>query len=182
MPAPRRIARLSQLILEVAAQAVQREVADPRLGFVTLTRVKLGKDLADATIYWSCLGTEAQKRTSARALEAATALVQSIVAKALQTRTTPTLTFRYDGSIVNAGHLESVFEKIKRERGEPEPADAVPTGADSTPTEATPAEGAQADPPAEAASGADEGPAADSPEKPAFQRKKPRRSKPGDRP
>jgi ribosome-binding factor A len=133
MPPPRRIARLQQLILEGAAQAVHREVADPRLGFVTLTRVKLGKDLADATIHWSCLGTEAQRRTSARALEAATALVQSVVAKALRTRTTPTLVFRYDPSVAHAGHLETVFEKIRRERSEtptpPPEGDLAPTTA-----------------------------------------------------
>jgi len=181
MPAPRRIARLSQLVLEIAAQAVQREVADPRLGFVTLTRVKLGKDLADATIYWSCLGTEAQKRTSARALEAATALVQSIVAKGLQTRTTPTLTFRYDGSIVNAGHLESVFEKIKHERGEPESPTPAATIDDATATGDAGAPAATT-PPAETDEGADAGPAADSPAEPVFRRKKPRRAKPGDRP
>ena len=178
MPAPRRTPRLSQLILEVAAQAVQREVADPRLGFVTLTRVKLGKDLADATIYWSCLGTEAQKRTSARALEAATALVQSIVAKALQTRTTPTLTFRYDGSIVNAGHLESVFEKIKLERGEPESVGSVPPPPDDAPPGAPEAD---ADVVAGAPPEADAEPAADSAATPpVFQRKKPRRARPGD--
>ena len=141
MPPPRRIERLRQLIHEVAAQALQREISDPRMGFVTITRVKLGSDLHDATIYWSSLGTEAQKRTTARALEDATGLVQSLVAKALQTRTTPTLTFRHDPSMVHAGHLETIFEKIKLERGEeappepdPEPADPASSGPAPTPT------------------------------------------------
>ena len=129
MPPPRRIARLQQLIHEVAATALQREVADPRLGFVTITRVKLGKDLGDATIYWSSLGTEAQKRTSARALDAATAMVQSMVAKALQTRTTPKLTFRFDPAMEHAGHLETIFERIKRER----PDEPIPVDADAGP-------------------------------------------------
>jgi len=129
MPPPRRIARLQQLIHEVAATAIQREVTDPRLGFVTITRVKLGRDLADATIYWSSLGTEAQKRTSARALEAATAMVQSMVAGAMRTRTTPKLTFRFDPAMEHAGHLETIFERIKRER----PEEPAPTGSDAGP-------------------------------------------------
>lgn len=133
MPPPRRIERLQQLIHEVAAQALQRDVADPRMGFVTITRVKLGRDLGDATLYWSSLGTEAQKRTSARALEAATAMVQSMVAKALQTRTTPKLTFRFDPAMEHAGHLETIFEKIKRERPEEE----LPTLADTLPADET---------------------------------------------
>ena len=119
MADPRRVARLQQFILEVAAVAVQRELRDPRLGFVTVTRVKLSPDLAEANIYWSALGTEAQRRTSARALADATPVIQSIVAKALQTRTTPTLTFRPDDTLVEAERLEGIFEKLKHEPAPP---------------------------------------------------------------
>ena len=139
MPPPRRIERLQQLIHEVAALALQRDVADPRMGFVTITRVKLGRDLADATIYWSSLGTEAQKRTTGRALTDATGMIQSMVAKALQTRTTPKLLFRYDPSMVHAGHLETIFEKIRRERpDEPVPPSEASPAADSTATPEAP--------------------------------------------
>jgi ribosome-binding factor A len=127
MPLPRRIVRLQQLILEVAAGTVQRDLADPRLGFVTLTRVRLSSDLAEAVIHWSCLGTDAERRKSARALSDATGLVQAVVAKAIGTRVTPTLTFRYDPTLERAGHLETLFEKIKQERPPEEPApDASP--------------------------------------------------------
>lgn len=125
MPVPRRIARLQQLILEVAAETVLRRMKDPRLGFVTLTRCKLAPDLSQATVFWSCLGTDAQRRTTSRALVDAVPFVQSVVAKALATRTTPTLAFRYDGTVVNAARLESIFETLRKERGEP-PADAPP--------------------------------------------------------
>ena len=127
MPPPRRIQRLQQLILEVAATAVQRELADPRLGFVTLTHVRLAPDLMQATVFWSCLGTEAQRRTTARALLAATPVVQSIVAKALTTRVTPALTFQYDPSLAHAERLETIFEKLRRERP-PAPEEAAPAG------------------------------------------------------
>ncbi len=145
MPPPRRIERLQQLIHEVAALALQRDVADPRMGFVTITRVKLGRDLADATIYWSSLGTEAQKRTTGRALTDATGMIQSMVAKALQTRTTPKLLFRYDPSMVHAGHLETIFEKIRRERpDEPLPTDAAPAPDSTSATDAADASDAPA--------------------------------------
>jgi ribosome-binding factor A len=124
MASPRRVQRLQQLILETAAVTVQRELRDPRLGFVTLTHVKLAPDLTQATVFWSCLGSEAERRTSARALAAATPVVQSVVAKALATRTTPALTFRYDPSLSQAHRLETIFEDLKRERGEAEPTDA----------------------------------------------------------
>ena len=138
MPTSRRIARLQQFILETAATAVQRELSDPRLGFVTLTRVQLARDLTAATIFWSCLGTEADRRKSARALEDATALVQAVVAGALGTRVTPTLRFRYDPSLANAAHLEGIFEKLRRERGE------APASSDAPPSP-TPEGGAEAE-------------------------------------
>ena len=116
MPPPRRIARLQQLILETAATTVQRNLADPRLGFVTITRVKLAPDLSEATVYWSGLGTEAQRRTSTRALTAATPLIQREVARVIGTRVTPRLTLRYDPTLVNAERLEGIFETIKKQR------------------------------------------------------------------
>lgn len=119
MPQPRRIERLQQYILEVAATAVQRDLNDPRIGFVTLTRVKLTPDMAEATVYWSILGTDAQRRTSERALTAATPVIQAKVAKSLATRTTPTLKFQYDPSIAQAAHLDGIFAKLREERGEP---------------------------------------------------------------
>jgi ribosome-binding factor A len=118
MAAPRRVARLQQLIHEVAAETVQKELRDPRLAFVTITRAKLSPDLAEAVVYWSALGTDKQRLATARALSKAAGIVQSIVGRAIGTRTTPHLTFRYDETLRDAGHLEEIFEKLKRERGE----------------------------------------------------------------
>jgi ribosome-binding factor A len=132
MALPRRVERLKQFILETAAMTVQRDLADPRLGFVTLTRVNLAPDLTQATIFWSCLGTEAERRKSARALSDATGLIQNVVAKALATRTTPEITFRYDPTLEQAGHLETIFEKLKHEPGRP-PAEDAPPAADASP-------------------------------------------------
>ena len=69
MPLPRRIARLQQLILEVAAETVQRRLADPRLRLVTLTRVKLAPDLSTAVVYYSAMApSDLERRATARAL------------------------------------------------------------------------------------------------------------------
>src|SRR5688572_15009681 len=139
MPVPRRIARLAQLIHEVAAQTVQQRLRDPRIGFVTITRVKLAPDMTEATVYWSALGTDAQRRTSARPLVDATPVVQAIVAKALGTRTTPTLSFRFDPTIAEAARLDGIFAKLRAERGEP--AEALPGDEVAAEESAPPAEG-----------------------------------------
>lgn len=120
MPLPRRIARLQQLILEVAAETVQRRLADPRLRLVTLTRVKLAPDLSTAVVYYSAMApSDLERRATARALAGAASLVQSVVGDAMGTRTTPKLSFRYDATLAQAAHLEDIFQKLRAERGEP---------------------------------------------------------------
>jgi ribosome-binding factor A len=133
MAEPRRIARLQKLILEVAAETVQRRLKDPRVGFVTLTRTKLAPDLSTVTVYWSCLGEDAARRTSERALADAAPYVQGIVGRAIGTRVTPHLTFEYDPTLAQAHRLEDIFEKLRQERGEPTPAVVTP----DTPSEAS---------------------------------------------
>lgn len=125
MPEPRRIARLQQLILEVAAEHLQQRMADPRLRLVTLTRVKLAPDLSEAVVYYSTLAEGDERRAAARALSRATPLVQSVVGREIATRTTPRLSFRFDATIASAARLETIFERLRRERGEG-PADAPP--------------------------------------------------------
>jgi ribosome-binding factor A len=137
VPTSRRIARLEQLILETVAIALQREVHDPRVGIVTVTRVKLAPDLSHATVWWSCLGDEVQRRTTGRGLAAATKVVQSRVARAMGTRVTPTLVFRFDVGLEKAQRLEGLFDQIRAERGDPpiRPEDEPPEGEDDEPAD-----------------------------------------------
>jgi ribosome-binding factor A len=151
VPAPRRIARLKQLILETAATTIQRALRDPRLGFVTVTRVDLAPDLTQSTIYWSCLGSDAQRRTTERALEDARGVVQSTIARAMGTRTTPTISFRYDATLAKAERLEEIFEGLKKERPAPaeSPAASSPRtddrGGDDARTDEEPADEREAE-------------------------------------
>lgn len=116
----RRIERLQQLILRTAATFIQREVRDPRVGIVSITRVKLSPDLSHAQLYWSTLGTEAEQRTCGRGLEDALPAIQRAVAGAMQTRVTPHLELRFDKTIEQSQRLEEIFRHLREERGEPE--------------------------------------------------------------
>jgi len=117
MAKPRRILRLQQLILETAATHIQRELEDPRLGLVSITRVKLAPDLTQAQVFWSVLGDEAAVRTCERGLARALPSIQRAVAAALQTRVTPKLQLRHDGGMEHAQRLETIFAKLRAERG-----------------------------------------------------------------
>jgi len=130
MAKERRVLRLQQLILETVAETIQRGLDDPRIGMVSVTRVKLSPDLTAARVYWSCLGTEAQRRTCERGLQGALPLLQRAVAESMGTRVTPRLSLTYDETLARSERLEEIFERLRRERGEsPAPDDASPAPA-----------------------------------------------------
>lgn len=108
-----RTERLKEVIRETAAEFIQRELSDPRLGFCTVTRVDLSADLSFATVFVSVLGEEAQKRTTMRCLADARGMLQARIAKMLKTRTTPHVTIELDESIERSFRI---LEKIKEAR------------------------------------------------------------------
>ncbi len=127
----RRVKRLEQMILETAATHVLRELSDPRIRVVSITRVKLAPDLTQAQIYWSCLGDEGTVRTTERGLQDALGSIQRAVAGALQTRTTPRLELRHDQGMVHAQRLEEIFTQLREERGDDPGDTASDTASDS---------------------------------------------------
>jgi ribosome-binding factor A len=120
MPNQRRIERLEHLILQIVAPQVSHGLADPRLGMVTVTRIRLSPDLGVARVNWSCLGDEAERSKAAHALEDARGRLQSQVARNLRTRITPRLEFHYDASLEKAARVSRILEDLARERGEAE--------------------------------------------------------------
>jgi len=121
----RRILRLQQLMLETLATALQRQVDDPRVKGVTVTRVKLAKDLTTGVLYWSNLEPGGPRRTAERGLTDALPYLQALVAEALATRQTPRLTLHFDEHLEQAARLGDIFAKLAVERGEvPAPTEA----------------------------------------------------------
>ncbi|MCA8972256.1 MAG: 30S ribosome-binding factor RbfA [Planctomycetes bacterium] len=108
----RRIARLESLIRERLAQVLQREVKDPRLGFVTIQRVELDREITRAKVYWSVMGGENERRTTERALASANKFLAREVAASLTTRHAPRLEFVFDESIEGMIRLEKLFQEV----------------------------------------------------------------------
>jgi len=119
MPDPRRIQRLEQLILQTLGPTIA-QLDDPRMGLVTVTRIRLSRDLSVARVNWSCVGDEGERNRSEHALEHACGYLQSIVAGAMHTRVTPRLEFHYDESMENAARISGILHKLAVERGETE--------------------------------------------------------------
>ncbi len=112
MPIPR-IPRLSQQLQEEIALIIHRELKDPGVGFVTITRVELSKDLSHAKVLFSCLGAPQQRLECQEALERSAGYIHGLIKKRLRLRITPALTFRYDESIEHSIELSNMLDRLK---------------------------------------------------------------------
>ena len=110
-----RLQRVNQLIREEISHLIQRELKDPRLGFVTVTEVDVAKDLRTAKVYVSVLGSETQWQSSLQALESARGFIRNWLVPRLRLRSVPHLTFHPDRSMAHAAHIQTVLEGLKSE-------------------------------------------------------------------
>src|SRR5690606_16583571 len=91
-----RMRRVSDRVKQIVARMLESRIQDPRLGFVTVTEVRVTGDLQNATVYYTVLGDEQAERDTAAALASARGLIRSEVGKQLGLRLTPTLAFAPD--------------------------------------------------------------------------------------
>src|SRR5690348_17332225 len=110
-----RLRRMSVRIREVAAQAVEHHVKDPRLGMVTITDARLTPDFREATVFWTVWGDDTVRADSAAALEASKGIVRSAIGRATGLKHTPSVTFVLDAIPENAKHIEDVLERARAE-------------------------------------------------------------------
>jgi ribosome-binding factor A len=108
-----RFAKVSEQIKFVIAEMLQRRIKDPRLGFVTVTDVRITGDGHDATVFYTVLGDAEARAESAAALQSATGLLRSTVGKRLGLKFTPTIAFVLDAIEEDAAHIEGVIARAK---------------------------------------------------------------------
>ena len=104
-----RVRRIADRIKVTVAELLERRIKDPRLGFVTITDVRVTGDTQHASVFYTVLGEEEEVEGSAAALESAKGLIRSEVGKALGTRHVPTLEFVRDALPESARHLEELL-------------------------------------------------------------------------
>src|SRR4029453_10205171 len=104
-----RVVRLADQIKVIVAEMLERRIKDPRLGFVTVTDVRLSGDSRDATVFYTVLGTEEEQAATAAALRSATGLIRAQVGKQLGLRFTPTLMFLLDAVPENARQIDDLL-------------------------------------------------------------------------
>jgi len=106
-----RMRRVNGAIRQVLADALAGELADPRLGFVTVTDVNTSPDLRQARVFVSVLGDEDARAGSLAALTSAHGVLQSRIAAQLSLKRTPRLEFVYDPTTDRALRVESLIRE-----------------------------------------------------------------------
>ena len=104
-----RVVRLADQIKVIVAEMLERRIKDPRLGFVTVTDVRLTGDTHDATVFYTVLGSDAERADTAVALRSANGLIRSQVGKQLGLKFTPTIEFVPDAVPENARQIDDLL-------------------------------------------------------------------------
>jgi len=107
-----RARKLADRIKVIVAEMLERRVKDPRLGFVTITDVRVTGDLQQATLFYTVLGDDTEHADTAAALESVKGVLRSEVGKQTGVRFTPSLTFVADAVPETAAHIEDLLAKV----------------------------------------------------------------------
>ncbi|WP_157155611.1 30S ribosome-binding factor RbfA [Diaminobutyricimonas sp. LJ205] len=113
MADPQRARKMADRIKEIIARRLDRGIKDPRLGFVTITDVRVTGDLQHASVFYTVYGTDEERADSAAALKSATGMLRSEVGKNITARLTPSLEFIHDALPENAAHMEQLLAEAK---------------------------------------------------------------------
>jgi ribosome-binding factor A len=100
---------MADRIKVIIAKRLERGIKDPRLGFVTITDVRVTGDLQHASVFYTVYGTDEERADSAAALKSATGMLRSEVGKNITARLTPSLEFIADGIPENAALIDSLL-------------------------------------------------------------------------
>jgi ribosome-binding factor A len=113
-----RARRLADRIKVIVAQLLDTRIKDPRLGFVTITDVRVTGDLQGASVFYTVYGSDEERAGTAAALESAKGLIRSEVGKQTGVRLTPTIDFHLDAVPETAAHLTAALDEARRRDAE----------------------------------------------------------------
>lgn len=120
----KRTDRLNSLLKEVIAEVIMREIRNPRINaLITVKKVDISKDLHNAKVYISLLGSETERKKTLRALQSAAGYISVQAAKKVVMRYFPHLTFHLDDTLDDEIRINTLLEKIQDEKNKRKPQD-----------------------------------------------------------
>jgi len=123
MASPLRRERVAEQVRAVLSEIVQHQLSDPRMGWVTVTRVEMSPDLCYAKIFVSIYGAERDREASLQVLQHAAGFIRGELGRRIRLRQTPELHFRSDHSIEQSQRIHDILKQtpIPPESADPEP-------------------------------------------------------------
>ena len=112
----KRSEKVADLIQKEISQMLVKSIKDPRIGFVTITRVSVSEDCRFAKVYFSVAGTLAERERSVKGLDSAKGFVRRELGRRIRLRYTPEILFQFDPSIEYAIHMEELIQSIQLEK------------------------------------------------------------------
>lgn len=113
-----RIERVAELIKEEVSRILREDVSDPRIGFVSLTRVDVSADLENARVFVSILGNEECKRECMSGLRSAASYIRGKLGHLMETRVVPEISFVRDDSLEKGSRVLGIISKLEKEEHE----------------------------------------------------------------
>jgi ribosome-binding factor A len=110
----KRSEKVADLIQKEVSQMLLKSVKDPRIGFVTITKVTVSDDCRVAKVYFSVAGTLAERESSVKGLESAKGYVRKELGRRIRLRYTPEIIFQFDPSVEYAIHMEELIQSLHR--------------------------------------------------------------------
>lgn len=110
-----RTRRVATLIKEALAEALATKLKDPRIGFITVTGVRVSSDCAHAHITVSVMGTEEEKVRTMSGLTSAGGFLRTYLSRTLTLRSTPELHFHIDRGLQSAARIDAIFDELNQD-------------------------------------------------------------------
>jgi len=120
-----RVERVTQMLKEEVSSIIHDDLKDPRLGFVTVTRVELTKNLRYAKVYYSIFGSNNEQKNTKKALDHSLGFIRREIAQRMTLRFVPEIIFRLDKSVEYSIQIQEALDKIKELTNEPGKSDKV---------------------------------------------------------
>ena len=110
-----RVEKMQELMKQELSQIILREMKDPRIGFVTVTQVRMSSDLSRAEIYLSLLGSEEETKQTLDVLKKSLGFLRTEIGKRIRMRYAPELVLRLDDSLEYSSNIQRLLLQIEKE-------------------------------------------------------------------
>ena len=111
-----RIQRVAEEIKKQISAIIRDELNDPRIGFVTITKVEVARDLQQAKVYFSFFGSQKEQRDTQIGLDRSRGFIRKLLGQRIRIRYIPEIIFKLDQGTEHSIHIDQILDKIKKKR------------------------------------------------------------------